>query len=141
MKVKDEDLKRELEIAISGKDSQKACAMRLGIGIRSFKRLITRARVHGVEAVLHSNRPGSYADSFKLEVVNSVISVSLTLGIAESKYNLNKATVKAWVRKYQEGGEGNTYFRSCMHSSFLSENGIWKTSDKPFIGKSFLPWV
>lgn len=105
MKVKDDDLKREMEISISGKDSQKACAMRLGIGIRRFERLLTRARVHGVEAVLHSNMPGSYAGSFKLEVVNSVISGSLTLGIAESKYNLNKATVKAWVRKYQEGGE------------------------------------
>lgn len=105
MKVKDDDLKRELEISISGKDSQKACAMRLGIGIRRFERLLTRARVHGVEAVLHSNMPGSYAGSFKLEVVNSVISGPLTLGIAESKYNLNKATVKAWVRKYQEGGE------------------------------------
>ena len=49
--------------------------------------------------------PKTYADSFKLGVVNSVLNESLTLGTAGARYNLNESTVKTWVRKYQEGGE------------------------------------
>ena len=64
-----------------------------------------RARIHGTDAVLHSNMPRSYADSFKLGVVNSVINESLTLGTASARYNLGENTVRVWVRKYQEGGE------------------------------------
>ena len=48
---------------------------------------------------------GSYTDEFKLIVVNSVINESLTLGSAGARYNLAECTIKAWVRKYQEGGE------------------------------------
>lgn len=104
MKVKEEDLKRELEIALSRKDSQSRCATRLGIRLSKFKQLLRRARMHGVSAVLHSNMPKAYADSFKLGVVNSVLNESLTLGTAGARYNLNESTVKTWVRKYQEGG-------------------------------------
>jgi len=105
MKVREEDLRRELEIALSGKDSQPRCAARLGIRLNKFKQLLRRARIHGVRAVLHSNMPKTYADSFKLGVVNSVLNESLTLGTAGARYNLNESTVKTWVRKYQEGGE------------------------------------
>ena len=105
MKVREEDLRRELEIALSGKDSQPRCSARLGMRLNSFKQLLRRARIHGVDAVLHSNMPKMYTDSFKLEVVNSVINESLTLGSAGARYNLAECTIKAWVRKYQEGGE------------------------------------
>ena len=105
MKVREEDLRRELEIALSGKDSQPRCAARLGIRLNKFKQLLRRARMHGVSAVLHSNMPKAYADSFKLDVVNSVLNESLTLGTAGARYNLDECTVNTWVRKYQEGGE------------------------------------
>ena len=105
MKVREEDLRRELEIALSGKDSQPRCATRLGIRLNKFKQLLRRARIHGVSAVLHSNMPKAYADSFKLDVVNSVLNESLTLGTAGARYNLDECTVNTWVRKYQEGGE------------------------------------
>ena len=105
MKVREEDLRRELEIALSGKDSQPRCAARLGIRLNKFKQLLRRARIHGVSAVLHSNMPKTYAGSFKLGVVNSVLNESLTLGTAGARYNLDECTVNTWVRKYQEGGE------------------------------------
>ena len=88
MKLKEEDLRRELEIALSGKDSQFRCAKRLGIRLDNFKKILRRARIHGVSAVLHSNMPKAYADSFKLDVVNSVITESLTIGAASARYNL-----------------------------------------------------
>lgn len=105
MKIREEDLRRELEIALTGKDSQPRCSARLGMRLRKFKQLLRRARIHGVSAVLHSNMPKAYADSFKLDVANSVQNESLTLGTAGARYNLDECTVKAWVRKYQEGGE------------------------------------
>ena len=105
MKIKEEDLRRELDVALSGKDSQPRCSFRLGMRLNRFKQLLRRARIHGIDAVLHSNMPRSYADSFKLEVVNSVINESLTLGSAGARYNLAECTIKAWVGKYQEGGE------------------------------------
>ena len=104
MKLKEEDLRRELEIALSGKDSQFRCAKRLGIRLDNFKKILRRARIHGVSAVLHSNMPKAYADSFKLDEVNSVITESLTIGAASARYNLEGSIVRTWVRKYQEGG-------------------------------------
>ena len=105
MKVREENLREELEIALAGKDSQPRCSARLGMRLNRFKQLLRRARIHGVDAVLHSNMPKMYTDSFKLEVVNSIINESLTPGTAGVRYNLNESTVKAWVRKYREGGE------------------------------------
>ena len=105
MKVREEDLRRELEIALSGKDSQPRCSARLGMRLNSFKQLLRRARIHGTDAVLHSNMPRSYADSFKLGVVNSVINEPLSMEEAGARYNLRGSTIKSWVKKYQEGGE------------------------------------
>lgn len=105
MKLREEDLKRELETAISGKDAQTQCARRLGVSRRTFLRLLARARAHGVYAVLHSNRPKAYAATFKLAVVHSVVGDGLTKDSVATKYNLNYGTVGDWVRKYEQGGE------------------------------------
>ena len=94
MKIKEEDLRRELEVALSGKDSQPSCSFRLGMRLNRFKQLLRRARIHGIDAVLHSNMAGSYTDEFKLIVVNSVINESLTLGSAGARYNLAECTIK-----------------------------------------------
>lgn len=40
MKVTEEELRRELEIAVAGQDSQPNCAFRLGIGLNTFKALL-----------------------------------------------------------------------------------------------------
>ena len=105
MKVREEDLRRELEIALAGKDSQSRCAKRLGMRLEKFEKLLRRARIHGASAVLHSNMRRVYDDSFKLRVVNSVLSESLTIGTAGARYNLNECTINTWLRKYREGDE------------------------------------
>ena len=105
MKIREEDLKRELEVALSGKDSQQKCSLRLGMDLRKFKKLLRRARIHGIEAVFYSERPKAYTEEFKLSVVNSVLSGPLSQGMAGARYNLNESTVKAWVEKYREGGK------------------------------------
>lgn len=82
MKIRKEDLERELEVALSGKDSQQKCSLRLGMDLRKFKKLIRRARIHGIEAVLQSKTSKAYTEEFKLSVVNSILSGSLTQGMA-----------------------------------------------------------
>lgn len=105
MKVKEEDLERELKIAIEGKDPQPACAKRLGMRLSRFNLLLARARVHGVQAVLHSNMPKGYTDSFKLDVVHSAIVEGASITGCCVKYNLTHQTVVTWIRKYKAGGE------------------------------------
>ena len=74
MKVKEEDLRRELLKAINGEDLINNCARRrLGIRLDSFKCKLNTARIHGIESVLHRNRPGGYSDDLKLEVVDSLM--------------------------------------------------------------------
>ena len=58
MKVKEEDLRRELLKVINGEDLIINCARRLGIRLNNFKCRLYTARIHGIESVLHSNRPG-----------------------------------------------------------------------------------
>ena len=77
MKVEDEDLRRELEIALEGHDTISGCRMRLGLSRNEFKDYVYRARVHGIEAVLHCNRARGYTDAFRLSVVHSVIEEKL----------------------------------------------------------------
>ena len=105
MKLRDEDLRRELQIALEGRDSQSNCALRLNIHKEDFRRLLSRARIHGIDAVLHCNIPGGYADEFKIKVVHSVVSGGMSKSSAAAKCNLRIGTVHAWVRKYLEGGE------------------------------------
>ena len=73
MKVKEEDLRRELLKAINGEDLIINCARRLGIRLNNFKCRLYTARIHGIESVLHSNRLGGYSDELKLEVVDSLM--------------------------------------------------------------------
>ena len=73
MKIRDEDLRRELQIALEGRDNHSNCAFRLGIRNDDFSGLLSRARVHGIDAVLHRNRPRGYTDEFKLKVVHSAV--------------------------------------------------------------------
>ena len=64
-----------------------------------------RARVHGIEAVLHSNRARGYTNGFKLSVVHSVIEEKLPWTAAGIRFNLRRDLIKSWVGKYITGGE------------------------------------
>ena len=105
MKVEDEDLRRELEIALEGHDTISGCIRRLGLSQTEFKNYVYRARVHGIEAVLHSNRARGYTDGFKLSVVHSVIEEKLSWTAAGIRFNLRRDLIKSWVGKYLTGGE------------------------------------
>ena len=104
MKVKDEDLKRELLKALNGEETIKSCARRLGIGLNRFKERLYRARIHGVDSVLHCNNQKGYSDSFKLEVIDSVLQ-GLPKHAVAMKYNLQECVVSYWIRKFQDGGK------------------------------------
>ena len=108
MKVKEEDLRRELLKAINGEDLIINCARRLGIRLDSFKRKLYTARIHGIESVLHSNRPGGYSDDLKLEVVDSLMK-GMTKHAAARMYNISESTLNVWLRKYAEGGRRHSW--------------------------------
>ena len=105
MKIRDEDLRRELQIALEGRDSHSKCAFRLGMRNDNFRELLSRARVHGIDAVLHCNTPRGYTDEFKLKVVHSAVLEGMPKSRVATKCNLRKGTVQNWVRKYLEGGD------------------------------------
>ena len=69
MKIKEEDLRRELEKALKHEASIANCASRLQCRRSYFDLLACRARAHGIDAVMHSNASRAYADGFKLDVV------------------------------------------------------------------------
>ena len=104
MKVKEEDLRRELLKAINGEDLIINCARRLGIRLNNFKCRLYTARIHGIESVLHSNRPGGYSDDLKLKVVSSLMK-GMTKHAAARTYNISESTLNVWLRKYAEGGQ------------------------------------
>ena len=104
MKVKEEDLRREILKAINGEVLIINCARRLGIRLDSFKCKLNTARIHGIDSVLHSNRPGGYSDDLKLEVVDSLIK-GMTKHAVERTYNITKSTLNVWLRKYAESGQ------------------------------------
>ena len=107
MKVKEEDLRRELLKAINGEDLIINCARRLGIRLNNFKCKLYTARIHGIESVLHSNRPGGYSDDLKLEVVDSLMK-GMTKHAAARTYNISESTLDVWLRKIRRRRAGGT---------------------------------
>ena len=117
MKVKEEDLRRELLKAINGEDLINNCARRLGIRLNNFKCKLYTARIHGIESVLHSNRPGRYSDDLKLEVVDSLMKGMPRHAVART-YNITESTLNVWLKKYAEGGrEALGAYRNQRYSS------------------------
>ena len=119
MKVKEEDLRRELLKAISGEDLIINCARRLGIRLSNFKCRLYTARIHGIESVLHSNRPGGYSDDLKLEVVSSLMK-GMAKHAAARTYNISEPTLNVWLRKHAEGGQ----------EALLEDNRTLEAKDK-----------
>lgn len=104
MRIKDEDLRRELLKVMNGEDSIINCSRRLGMTHSRFKDKLYQARIHGVEAVLHRNIKIGYSDSLKLEVVESVMQ-GMTKHAAAMRYNIAECVVLTWMKKFMEGGE------------------------------------
>ena len=98
MRIKDEDLKRELQKALEGSDTIAACARRLDLTLSRFKEKLYQARLHGVNAVLHCNRPQGYDDSFKLMVVKSVAE-GMPKHAAAVKFNICVGLIFKWMDK------------------------------------------
>ena len=119
MKVKEEDLRRELLKAINGEDLIINCARRLGLRLNNFKCKLYTARIHGIESVLHSNRPGGYSDDLKLEVVSSLMK-GMTKHAAARTHNISEPTLNVWLRKYAEGGQ----------EALLEDNRTLEAKDK-----------
>ncbi|MDY4610673.1 MAG: hypothetical protein SPD11_08705 [Sphaerochaetaceae bacterium] len=94
-----------MENAIAYKDSKPNCAFRLGLDDKYFRSLASRARVHGIEAVLHSNTLRAYTDELKLAVVDSVVLEGVSKQGASTKYNIPSCVIYTWVNKYIEGDE------------------------------------
>jgi hypothetical protein len=78
-------------------------AKEYGINSRTVKRLLRRARAHGIEGVLHSNKLWSYFEFFKLEVVKCIEDV-VSVGCACEKYNLTYTIARSWYHKSSDGG-------------------------------------
>jgi transposase-like protein len=93
-----------LETALQGKDTQNNCARRIELDSCDFRKLLGRARIHGIDAVLHSNALYQYTDEFKLNVVNSVLSGEMPIRAAEREFNVNASVIRTWRKKYREGG-------------------------------------
>lgn len=68
-----------------------------------FQELVQRARIHGIESVLHNVRNKEYPDQFKIDVVKEVEAVQSVREVA-IKYNVTYIVVRNWCRKYSEGG-------------------------------------
>ena len=125
MKVKEEDLRRELLKAINGEDLIINCARRLGIRLNNFKCKLYTARIHGIESVLHSNRPGGYSDDLKLEVVDSLMK-GMTKHAAARTYNITKSTLigKAVCRLvWNMGREENSRYLSSATAALEKASG------------------
>lgn len=105
MKIKEEDLRRELEKALKHEASIANCASRLQCRRSYFDLLACRARAHGIDAVMHSNASRAYADGFKLDVVHYVLAEGHTERTAAIRYNLTYGVVCTWIKKYLCGGE------------------------------------
>ena len=112
MKVKEEDLRRELETALQGKDTQNNCARRIEIDSGDFRKLLGRVRIHGIDAVLHSNALYQYTDDFKLNVVNSVLSGEMPIRAAEREFNVNASVISSSCHK---GNQQSLEFRNSRH--------------------------
>ena len=91
MKIKEEDLRRELEKALKHEASIANCASRLQCRRSYFDLLACRARAHGIDAVMHSNASRAYADGFKLDVVHYVLAEGHTESSAAIRYNLDRS--------------------------------------------------
>ena len=99
----DNEKKRKLvEALLEDKRKLKVLSREYGVHPEYVRKLLKRARVHGVESVLANGRR-TFTVEFKLEVIRFVEKGNLVSDAALT-YNLTDALVLTWCRKYSEGG-------------------------------------
>ena len=103
MKFSDEEKREMLEEILVQHKGTGAVSREHGISWKYLNELQKRARVHGVENVLHKNAGKEYSDNFKLEVIRYVEDGHSTAE-AGVTFNICDGLVFSWCRKYSEGG-------------------------------------
>ena len=99
----DNERKRKLiQALLEDKRKLKVLSREYGVHPEYVRKLLKRARVHGVESVL-ANGQRKYTVEFKLEVIRFVERGNLASDAAVA-FNLSDALVLDWCRKYSEGG-------------------------------------
>ena len=99
----DNDQKRKLiQMLLEDKRKLNVLSREYGVHPEYVRKLLKRARVHGVESILANGRR-THTVEFKLEVIRFVENGNL-VSDAALIYNLSDALVLDWCRKYSEGG-------------------------------------
>lgn len=103
MKFSDEEKREMLEEILIQHRRTSDVAREHGIVRKYLNTLVSRARVHGVESILHKNARKECSIDFKMEVIRYVEDghSNTEAGI---KFNIGDALVFNWCRKYSEGG-------------------------------------
>lgn len=127
MKLTDEEKRQMLEEVLKEGISIATVTTRHGVSYKTFYKVVERARIHGIESVLHKNTPRSYTQDFKLKVVNAVLSGKAQARTAV-EYNLTWNLVEYWCRKYAERGIGG--LSDARRSRPLKEDQPEKTDRK-----------
>lgn len=103
MKFTEEEKQQMLEEVLKHGKTIRSVADNHGINYINFTRLFTRARLHGIENVLHRNKKRGYTVDFKLEVVRSVQNGSSKTN-ASNVFNISHTLEDSWCAKYVEKG-------------------------------------
>lgn len=103
MKISDIQKRKMLEdVLIRGKSLGDA-SKENGYAKRALERLLARARVHGIEGVLHGTTPGRYPKDFKYQVAKYVLD-GHSIDKTSVKFNIDYHVVRSWFLRYSKGG-------------------------------------
>ena len=102
MRLNNEEKRKLIQELLEDKHKLQTLSREYGVHPEYVRRLLRRARIHGVESVLfHGSR--KYTTEFKLEVIRFVES-GHSASETSVAYNLSSTVVDFWLRKYSEGG-------------------------------------
>lgn len=106
MKFNMEEKRKMVESIISRRRSIISISREYGIDYRELKRLVARARAHGMDEVFKKKEHPCYEDSFKTAVIEAVIG-GRSYGDAATQFNISYSLVRSWYKKYSETGIGS----------------------------------
>lgn len=103
MRPNNDQKRKMLEEVIIQHESIMKVAQKYGLNKRTLRRLVDRARKHGIDSVLHNSKNRHYSDSFRLEVVR-FIEDGGSYSQAGVKFNINHCMARAWYLGYSSNG-------------------------------------
>lgn len=106
MKFNREEKRKMVESIISRRRFIISISREYGIDYRELKRLVARARAHGMDEVFKKKEHPCYEDSFKTAVIEAVIG-GRSYGDAATQFNISYSLVRSWYKKYSETGIGS----------------------------------